>query len=116
MTDEPTFKAGDKVYAAGRVSEVEKVYANGNFKIRNLDGQWRQTGRRAGDHGWTSSCVHYTEEVAAQVAREAAIKRLRRALLDFGGMRYLGGLDEMTIEQIEAITADMREIQRKLTT
>ena len=79
------FEVGNTVLAEGRVSRVEKVYKNGNFKIAGIDGQWRQGGWKAGDVGWHSPvCVHYTEEVAKREARRRLEVRLSNLMYDAG--------------------------------
>ena len=79
------FEVGNTVLAAGRVSTVEKVFKNGNFKVAGMDGQWRQGGYRAGDTGYSSVlCEHYTEAVAARLERRKLEVRLFNLLHDLG--------------------------------
>lgn len=104
---EAKFEVGNAVLVNGRVTTVEKVYANGNFKISGVDGQWRQSGWKAGTHGYrTPRCVHYTAEVAAREARRKADIRFRNAAHDLG--RYSGKIEAIgTLEEVEAMAAQI---------
>jgi hypothetical protein len=107
------FEAGNTVFAMGRVTTVEKVYANGNFKLAGIDGQWRQGGWKAGQTGYhTPRCEHYTEAVAAREARRRAERRLSNLIWAIDEHR--DKVSDLTHEQIEALTAALQPVLEAL--
>lgn len=103
------FEVGNAVWAYGRLTSVEKVYQNGNFKLAGIDGQWRQGGWKAGSNGYhTPKCHHYTETLARQIAAEKARQNLKNAIDALERRR--NHLPPLAIETTDALTAKINEV------
>lgn len=114
MACEP-FEVGNTVFAAGRLSTVEKVFKNGNFKIAGIEGQWRQGGYRAGDTGYrTAKCEHYTQAVADREAARRLRVKLSELLHDAGRLtnRLQGVSDDNLKAAIEAVGLCIEKIRQ----